>query len=615
MNPAPGHAPGTPGTPAESVAPVLLLRRESLFARWFPWVIAGLTLAYVVTLAIPAADPPGKMQIQEFAKLPIVYNGRLKPFDTLARTTLLQTSGRQTVQIPQRDAKGELVPGPDGEPPATHTEPAVRWLLDVLAGNPQSLDDPILRIENDQLIGALGLQVRPGLRYTLNELRSKIGMIAEQATAANKKETDQRDAYESAVLKLAEDLQLIMQLQSWQEPHAVPPTEPGGRWIALADAAQQAQAGGKVAPGAAALSAMAVAYGKHDAPAFNQWLAMYKTDLEAHLPQAVSAARVEAWYNGFGPFDLTGCLALYLFALLLMVFGWIGWSRPLSRAAVGVVVIAWLVHTVGILVRIWISGRPPVTNLYSSALLIGWGCVGLSLLLRVIYKRLTLITAVGAIAGLITMLVAFGLAKGDTMEVLQAVLDTRFWLATHVICVTLGYTATYFAGLFGIVYLVSGLFTNNLRDEQTRKTLTRIIYGVICFATLLSFTGTVLGGIWADQSWGRFWGWDPKENGALMIVLWNALILHARWAGLVKARGMAVLAVAGNIVTSWSWFGVNLLGVGLHSYGFMHGAAWWLILFVCSQLGLIALGLLPLRWWCSFRPLPEDSPPHAAAPA
>ena len=87
----------------------------------------------------------------------------------------------------------------------------------------------------------------------------------------------------------------------------------------------------------------------------------------------------------------------------------------------------------------------------------------------------------------------------------------------------------------------------------------QMIYGVVCFATLLSFVGTVLGGIWADQSWGRFWGWDPKENGALLIVIWNALILHARWGGLVKQRGMAVLAVVGNMVTGWSWFGTNQL--------------------------------------------------------
>ena len=111
----------------------------------------------------------------------------------------------------------------------------------------------------------------------------------------------------------------------------------------------------------------------------------------------------------------------------------------------------------------------------------------------------------------------------------------------------------------------------------------------------------MLGCIWADQSWGRFWGWDPKENGALIIVLWNVLILHARMGGLVRERGIMNLAIAGNIVTAWSWFGVNMLGVGLHSYGFMGKAFWWLTGFVISQLLLIGLGSLPLRYWRSFR--------------
>jgi hypothetical protein len=123
----------------------------------------------------------------------------------------------------------------------------------------------------------------------------------------------------------------------------------------------------------------------------------------------------------------------------------------------------------------------------------------------------------------------------------------------------------------------------------------------VCFATLFSFTGTVLGGIWADQSWGRFWGWDPKENGALIIVLWNAVILHARWGGLIRDRGLMTMAVFGNIVTSFSWFGVNMLGIGLHSYGFMDAAFNWLMGFVGSQLLIIAVGLLPLHLWASFR--------------
>jgi hypothetical protein len=129
----------------------------------------------------------------------------------------------------------------------------------------------------------------------------------------------------------------------------------------------------------------------------------------------------------------------------------------------------------------------------------------------------------------------------------------------------------------------------------------RMIYGTTCFAMLFSFFGTVLGGLWADDSWGRFWGWDPKENGALIIVLWNALMLHARWDGMVKERGMAVLAIVGNIVTSWSWFGVNELGVGLHSYGFTEGVLWSLGVFWFTQLCVIVPGwLIPKRAWWSF---------------
>ena len=133
------------------------------------------------------------------------------------------------------------------------------------------------------------------------------------------------------------------------------------------------------------------------------------------------------------------------------------------------------------------------------------------------------------------------------------------------------------------------------------KAISKMVYGIVCFATLFSFVGTVLGGIWADQSWGRFWGWDPKENGALLIVLWNAIILHARWGGLVRERGIMNLCVFGNIVTSFSWFGVNMLGVGLHSYGFMDSASTWLMIFYSSQLAIMAIGMVPLALWRSFR--------------
>jgi ABC-type transport system involved in cytochrome c biogenesis permease subunit len=186
------------------------------------------------------------------------------------------------------------------------------------------------------------------------------------------------------------------------------------------------------------------------------------------------------------------------------------------------------------------------------------------------------------------------------MEMMRAVLDSNFWLATHVVVITVGYSATYLAGFLALIYVFRGLLTKSL-DQGTADALTRMVYGIVCFATLFSLVGTVLGGIWADQSWGRFWGWDPKENGALLIVLWNAIILHCRWGGLVKQRGLMALAIFGNVVTSWSWFGTNMLGVGLHSYGFMDEAFFWLVTFVATQLLAIGLALIPLEKWRSFR--------------
>ena len=181
---------------------------------------------------------------------------------------------------------------------------------------------------------------------------------------------------------------------------------------------------------------------------------------------------------------------------------------------------------------------------------------------------------------------------------MQAVLDSNFWLATHVVTVTLGYSATFLAGFLSIIYICRGLLTKGF-DSSTAGAIYRMVYGTICFALLFSFVGTVLGGIWADQSWGRFWGWDPKENVALLIVIWNALVIHAIWGKMVSNSGLMILAVIGNIITSWSWFGTNMLGVGLHSYGFTESTFFWLMLFWLSQFIFIAIGLLLNSCWRS----------------
>jgi cytochrome c-type biogenesis protein CcsB len=352
---------------------------------------------------------------------------------------------------------------------------------------------------------------------------------------------------------------------------------------------------------------------------FNQAVASYREWLAQGFSEELKKGRAEFYYNDTKAF--LHSIIIYIAAFVLAIGGLLtltltpNLSESLRKSSYYIIILAGLVHTYGLIFRMWLEGRPPVTNLYSSAIFIGWGAMVLGLILERIF-RAGLGNAVASLAGFVTLFIAHNLAlDGDTMEMLQAVLDTNFWLATHVTIITLGYAATYAGGLLALFYIVFGLLTPVLSQNTGRlplnKILAKMVYGIICFATLFSFVGTILGGIWADQSWGRFWGWDPKENGALIIVLWNATILHARWGGWVKERGLMNMAIFGNIVTSFSWFGVNMLGIGLHSYGFMDGAFKWLYGFILSQIAFMLLGGIPLKYWRSFRGITPSEPPPA----
>jgi ABC-type transport system involved in cytochrome c biogenesis permease subunit len=176
-----------------------------------------------------------------------------------------------------------------------------------------------------------------------------------------------------------------------------------------------------------------------------------------------------------------------------------------------------------------------------------------------------------SVAGLVLLLVSGRFADGDTMGVMIAVLDSNFWLSTHVVCITIGYAGCFFAGLFGAAYLIASLWMKP--DDARRKAIVRVNYGILAFGLIFAFLGTMLGGVWADQSWGRFWGWDPKENGALLIVIWSTLIFHARICKIISDVGFAAGATLGIIVVLMAWLGINLLGVGLHNYGFTNALA------------------------------------------
>jgi ABC-type transport system involved in cytochrome c biogenesis permease subunit len=432
-------------------------------------------------------------------------------------------------------------------------------------------------------------------------------------------------------------------------------------------AAMDEQTGREVPPAFAHWREMIKAYADDDVAGFNTAAREYRRLLESVTPEelappesgtvvSLDKADFEAYFNRAAAFNWASWI--YVLAFVLVACSWLGWTRPLNRAAFWVIAVTFVLHTLALAGRIYISGRPPVTNLYSSAVFIGWAGVLFGLGLEAVY-RMGIGNVVAAVTGFLTLRIAHGLAMdGDTFHVLEAVLDTQFWLATHVVCVTLGYAATYVAAVLGTVYLLGTNWAERLLgvvllaavsaylfyDGTTsgdfafitlgamatllggiilatlimrlnpgpgfESTVTRMNYGVLCFALFFSFVGTVLGGLWADDSWGRFWGWDPKENGALIIVLWNALVLHARWDGMVKSRGLAVLTVLGGIVVSWSWFGVNELGIGLHSYGFTEGRLaklFWACFAMLAIAGLACVTMLAIAcfgwlrqvWWRS----------------
>ena len=598
--------------------------RSETVVKWLPWVVAALCLIYFGTrLSPPQVRTDSGMNLTAFAELPVSFGGRFLPWDSVARNQLLVLSGKTSIEHDDEKLS------------------ALRWLLEV-KGNPDAARSmKMFRIDEPGVkdVLGLGLEARGETRFSLAEIQPRLDELTRQAELARQVDRPQRSLFQSSIIDLEQHVSAYPSLYGHTATHSIPPIadrDRGGiaatgahpsvlaahaaadeqdiyrssgsgaaamrsaaeaQWTSLAHAMHN----GPVAVGAdprvaAAYDAVFRSYRDQDAAMFNAAVADLQTRLHAAAPRKSRVASFETLFNHADPFTVS--MMFYVVAALAAMVSWLVLPRALVRVGVAVLVIALVVHTLGLASRIYISGRPPVTNLYSSAVFIGWGAAILALLLEPLLKH-GLGVLVAAVSGFSTLLIARALAAdGDTMAVLQAVLDTNFWLATHVIVITLGYSAMYLAGLLGILYIFRGVFTKTLVPAESRK-LGGMVYGVTCFAVLFSFVGTVLGGIWADQSWGRFWGWDPKENGALMIVLWGALVLHARFGGMVKQRGVAVLAVGGNIITTWSWFGVNQLGAGLHSYGFMDRATTAIMAFVTSQIVIIGIGLLPISEWRS----------------
>jgi len=282
-----------------------------------------------------------------------------------------------------------------------------------------------------------------------------------------------------------------------------------------------------------------------------------------------------AYYNRNYFMNALVCL---LIAFVISAIGWLVVEGLAGKVVFWATVVSYLAGTVyvsaGIAHRIFLTGRPPVSNLYDTIPFITAVAV-IVLGLAELLTRRRLLLSMGAVIGVIGLFFAFRFEMGDAqdnMDPLRAVLDSNYWLATHVVSISIGYSGGLIACFLSTVYVYLVLAGVVKDSKGFKRFMTRAVYGIVCFTLLFSLVGTVLGGIWANDSWGRFWGWDPKENGALLIVLWCLIILHARLAGWIKDWGIHLLSIFMGSVVVFSWWGVNMLEVGLHSYGFIEGA-------------------------------------------
>ncbi len=294
-------------------------------------------------------------------------------------------------------------------------------------------------------------------------------------------------------------------------------------------------------------------------------------------------------------------LAFFVVAFVFLAVSWLEpggkFGRYMTWAAIGACAIGLGYDVAGIVIRCIIRGRPPITGLYDTIIFITAVAVLLGLFIEwADRKRVGIAAAViCGMAGMFLSLRYDMKEATDTMPQLQAVLDTNFWLATHVTIINIGYAAGILAGVIAHFYLLGrpiAILMDRDKEKKPRemfRSVTRKVYGVTCFCLLFSLVGTVLGGIWANYSWGRFWGWDPKENGALLICLWSLVMLHARMGGYFREVGTNVAAVVLGMIVTFSWWGVNNLGVGLHSYGFTEGV--WGALYTFWAVEGIFLGL------------------------
>lgn len=624
--------------------------KKSLFFICLTGLIAASATAQPICRLNSKIKPRGAVSLKTFREIPVLDQGRVKPLDTYARALLLQFSGRGSFQRksavewlgrvlfapaltyddqvflinnPEVAAALKIELEPKRRYSFSHLEHGLGKLEELarLADKIEDKERSVIEREILRLYQNLILYVRhtevlnfafpsPEFQITDPEITAELNLPPRQEAFSFYDIVSKADILQRKTQRLHETgrdqwsardkdfLRLMTNLYQWSMsyndlPFHVVPTSQSGQefWLSPQDAVNNEFFHESVRREAGLWRDLAVYYWNGEQLSFDLAARSLRDSVGTRLgkKQGKAAGKIplELFYNK-ADFFLWAKM-FYGAAFLVFLLSFLSPKVFTRLLSLGLILAGLVPHLWAVILRSVIMVRPPVTNLFETFIFVSFISVVLGVIIELADKR-WLGNGVAGICGLVFLLIAGRFsADGDTMQMLVAVLDSNFWLATHVISITVGYAGCCVAGLIGHLYILQSI--RFPREKALLESMYKNLAGTLGFGLAMTFLGTTLGGIWADQSWGRFWGWDPKENGALLIVLWCAIIFHAKAGHWIGSLGVAAGSVLGIGVVLWAWFGVNLLSIGLHSYGFTSGVATGLLVYVIMETLFLAVGV------------------------
>jgi ABC-type transport system involved in cytochrome c biogenesis permease subunit len=508
----------------------------------------------------------GQALSQGLKLLPIQEAGRVKPFETFAREALQMVHGKEHFE---------------GKPAE---EIVLTWLIQPEIWENQQL------IEVKHNLVKKGLKLDNGKKYfTLKEIWANDRLPLLMQELESKRETKEKlDPYFQALQRLEGQLYTFRMVASGQLLRFVPPQQ-GDAWKGLSEFSPEEQ------QSFAAVSKAFVEYigvktqggdtqvtEKALDEASERFSALARNANPGLYPSA-SDIRLEVFYNGFHPYRWAWIV--YVLAAVLLGLQWILNRAILYKMAWALVLTGFVLQIFAMAIRMQLMGRPPVTNMYETVVWVAFGTVLFAMILEYFYRWRFMLLAGSLVSAFCLVLANMAPAVLDaSLQPLEPVLRSNYWLTIHVMTITISYAAFFLAfalGDVGLIYFIRG----EQKYQAEIKAIVLGIYRSLQIGVAFLAPGIILGGIWADYSWGRFWGWDPKETWALIALLGYIAVLHGRLAGLLKDFGMIASGILTFSLVIMAWYGVNfVLGAGLHSYGFGAGGVEYVSTFVAVHI-------------------------------